>query len=932
MSWPVPYAADKIDLGASKRISSSDAARQTATAQAILDRLVTQPGLILADEVGMGKTFVALAVAASVAWADKSRRPVVVMVPPALRDKWPRDFGVFAEKCVVAGAKEGHLRLTCRKAETGLEFLQLLDDPPSRRAQVIFLTHGALHRGLLDPWTKLAILRQALRPKRFELQRVALRRFAPDLLRTSSKTDDPGTYKALLDAPADQWRGILQAAGYDPGDDPVPEAIEKVLDKNRVDFTDLRETLAALPLRRSATMDQRLKEARRAIARALKDVWREALCEARFHSPLLILDEAHHLKNPATRLASLFVDPEAESDMAVLDGALQSRFERMLFLTATPFQLGHHELLNVLDRFQGIHWKSIHIGAERDEFMRQIEELRRRLDGAQRAAADLDQRWQEIDPADIGTDGENENWWQRLRQDGSCASEKMQVTLRSYALALDQMRSANEALKPWVIRHLRSRSLPDCETERRRLFLGASILTEDLNDHGGLVIRDGSVLPFLLAARSQVIFARMERQNGGAGARRATFAEGLASSYESFLETRSAVDARQLVDEDSDLGADGMGHAKRLNWYLTRLERSLPDPAAFSQHPKVAATAMRALRLWSQGEKVLVFCHFRRTGRAMAQHISAGLEAILLSEAAARLGTSKADADAELGRIGQRFDFDAPLGRALTDAVRDVLGLFPEFSEEDRGRMLDVVRRFVRTDAFLVRFFPLGSSSGEELETALDRADGSGLTLRRKLQDFASFMAERCTASERSEYLCALSRIQSGERRGIATLEDGYQEDIRLLGNLRLVHGGTKNEERRRVMLTFSTPFFPEILIASNVLAEGVDLHLECRYVIHHDLCWNPSTLEQRTGRIDRIDAKCERVKQPINIYLPYIAATQDEKMFRVVRDRERWFQALMGESYQVDESATDRLERRVPLPRAAAEELAMKLEVWSEA
>ena len=54
-----------------------------------------------------------------------------------------------------------------------------------------------------------------------------------------------------------------------------------------------------------------------------------------------------------------------------------------------------------------------------------------------------------------------------------------------------------------------------------------------------------------------------------------------------------------------------------------------------------------------------------------------------------------------------------------------------------------------------------------------------------------------------------------------------------------------------RLMLTFNNLFFPEVLIASSVMAEGVDLHRFCRFVIHHDLCWNPSTLEHchRPGR-----------------------------------------------------------------------------------
>jgi hypothetical protein len=59
---------------------------------------------------------------------------------------------------------------------------------------------------------------------------------------------------------------------------------------------------------------------------------------------------------------------------------------------------------------------------------------------------------------------------------------------------------------------------------------------------------------------------------------------------------------------------------------------------------------------------------------------------------------------------------------------------------------------------------------------------------------------------------------------------------------------------------------------------------------LHHDLSWNPSTLEQRTGGVDRIGAKAEVVSKPIQIFMPYIGGTQDEKQYRVVMDRERRF------------------------------------------
>lgn len=46
-----------------------------------------------------------------------------------------------------------------------------------------------------------------------------------------------------------------------------------------------------------------------------------------------------------------------------------------------------------------------------------------------------------------------------------------------------------------------------------------------------------------------------------------------------------------------------------------------------------------------------------------------------------------------------------------------------------------------------------------------------------------------------------------------------------------------------------------EILVATDVLSEGVNLHQSC-CVINYDLPWNPTKLIQRVGRIDRVDTR----------------------------------------------------------------------------
>jgi hypothetical protein len=302
---------------------------------------------------------------------------------------------------------------------------------------------------------------------------------------------------------------------------------------------------------------------------------------------------------------------------------------------------------------------------------------------------------------------------------------------------------------------------------------------------------------------------------------------------------------------------------------------------------------------------------------------------------AKKLGCGLPEAADRLEQLGRRFfDEDSPIRRACDEQMTELLRSC-QAPDGCANELVDIFRRYVRTPSFLVRFFPLDRErlDADAMAAAMESPDQSGLTLRELLAHFLLFLVERCGEEDRRRYIEAVSSIQTGSYLG-SDVTEAYEADGKpsarssTLPNVRLVNGGTRQDIRQRLMLAFNTPFYPEILVASSVMAEGVDLHLSCRYVIHHDLCWNPSTLEQRTGRIDRIGAKAERCGQPIYSYLPYVAETQDEKMYRVVMDRERWFNVVMGESYRVDVRSTDRLAQRIPLPAAAASELAFRLEV----
>ncbi|WP_053977207.1 SNF2-related protein [Mangrovimonas xylaniphaga] len=97
---------------------------------------------------------------------------------------------------------------------------------------------------------------------------------------------------------------------------------------------------------------------------------------------------------------------------------------------------------------------------------------------------------------------------------------------------------------------------------------------------------------------------------------------------------------------------------------------------------------------------------------------------------------------------------------------------------------------------------------------------------------------------------------------------------------------GVSGHHRRdvsRVATQFRMPGFPYVLFTTDVLKEGEDLHLYCKDVYHYGIAWNPSDMEQRTGRIDRINSSSYfqlkgdgkiQFSNALQVFYPYLADT----------------------------------------------------------
>jgi Helicase conserved C-terminal domain len=895
-------------------ILAEDAERQSETAKAILSRFESQPGVVLADDVGMGKTFVALAVATSVLTINRNSQ-VVVMVPPAVKDKWPSDWRTFKAKCL--SENETHIRHTETAISDGLSFLKLLDDPEETRTHLIFVTHGALKKGATDSFTMLAAVRQAMwhRPS-LSQQRKVFPRFAAELLK--DRRFDEKTVRRLMDAPPSDWRAVwnhLKSESDQLADDPVPADL--VASLTQANLEKVRVELENLPLKRTAGLPQRLKTVRNKLKPVLRETWRQSLNNVSARLPLLILDEAHHAKN-SNRLRELFVaGKSAEEDT---QPSLNNVFDRMLLLTATPFQLGHEELIRVMEIFSSVHASKRFVA----DFNREMSELSRLLEKARTEMIRVDTVWGMLSQSDQVH--QHASWWKR---DDLTLQQNARMVADAISSAKSSLADVEKILSKWVIRHTKPR--------RRREEAGRSIISPDnAGDGRGIPLDESTSFPFLMASRAQAV-AREHGLSDHTKVRQ-YFGEGLASSYETYKATRQGQEVREDSSEES-------AHAnlpEAVQWYLGHVDQSIPTED-LGRHPKVNAVVRRAIDLWEDGEKVVIFTFFRQTGRALRRHISDALLDRIVQLAVERDPSLNPNPEVVLDALATFSESALRKGRPghtkLFNQVVEI-GLTSGCGRIDAENIAEFVIRYLRTPASVVRFMQFDLPPQKAMDKVLESVDGSGVSLRRKVEIFSARVAN-LAEENRPHFWQSLERTTTGAIRQRVNISNQGEfeedesvsvEDMTLLPNVRLANGSTSREVRQRMTEAFNTPFLPEILISSSVLAEGVDLHRECRYVIHHDLDWNPSNLEQRVGRVDRISSKSQVSGAPIVVFSPFIAGAQDERQYKVVTDRDKWFGVVMGGRVPESEDEVDRISLRAEVPDELLRDLSLDLSVWKSA
>lgn len=320
------------------------------------------------------------------------------------------------------------------------------------------------------------------------------------------------------------------------------------------------------------------------------------------------------------------------------------------------------------------------------------------------------------------------------------------------------------------------------------------------------------------------------------------------------------------------------------------------DPDA--EHPRILA-AVKEIEGWTlKREKVLVFGVFlrplhvltdvlnvRRALRDADQDLPSALNffperrgstnaeqsrrsRVLLGIAAQQLDRMRAEREDNgepmlKGRLASGND--AEMRRALADSHKAYRGLRDKVRRRAKKPLVAW-----RADPSLLGGTPIDRELGDALEDHLvsfvlddflaSHSASDEVTEQRFTELSDDFVKERLLpllgeqGSDDVDNEQAVLRQQALH----ALLED---DDGRQSLHARLLQGATRWETRRYLQAAFNRPSAsPWVLIAqSQVGREGLNLHEACRVVVQFHAEWNPAVLEQQIGRVDRKGSLWER-------------------------------------------------------------------------
>jgi hypothetical protein len=298
-------------------------------------------------------------------------------------------------------------------------------------------------------------------------------------------------------------------------------------------------------------------------------------------------------------------------------------------------------------------------------------------------------------------------------------------------------------------------------------------------------------------------------------------------------------------------------------------------------HPKIVAVASYVVEKVRNGDKVVLFCH---------HHATAGELTGVLWRKLTRLPT-----------------FPKLPHRMLRGAWTEILnrGIEHHFAA-DPEKLQDLpqyVRIFVKwlcspliqgqTESWL-HSLPTSHRGLVDALTKIQARSARGPQISQAAITLFMVLTDPQSKSTRS-----LLR-EANDNDDVDFIPGGRKEAPRLLTMCPPPEGEKKHflyhyKQPDTALAIFNSPFGPDVLIATDALSEGIDLHSYCRTVIHYELNPSPIRTIQRNGRLRRINSWAAKIQKPVECSYPYLKGTRDERLVAIMQHRLAAFSLLLG-------------------------------------
>lgn len=300
--------------------------------------------------------------------------------------------------------------------------------------------------------------------------------------------------------------------------------------------------------------------------------------------------------------------------------------------------------------------------------------------------------------------------------------------------------------------------------------------------------------------------------------------------------------------------------------------------AVGGSHSKMKAVATVVKATIEQGEKVILFCDHHAT----AQELTVYLASVL----------PRATAPRSLSRGAWRSAWATVLKPVVKEHhAKNLLETFIEWLCADliRAQTWSWLSAPPVSDADLAR----------ALESARARCLSNPETVAKAARRL--YLSVIDSKSSRAVLKDAMERdrleLLPGANRGLRVLgvckRSEYEKEERFFSH---------QKEPDTVISMFNSPFGPDVLVVTDKLSEGIDLHRYCRHLIHYELDPSPIRTMQRNGRLRRVNSWAVATRQPIRYAYPAFRGTRDHRLVQIMRKRIESFSLLLGGVKEVKE------------------------------